>query len=150
MIRCLRDRVDALDLAPCAWLMRSRIPVTQCKRMGGRVQWDESKPSANVIGVDLAGTDLKNKHLKQLAVFKNLTTLNLTDTYVTDVGLKDIAVFRKATTLNLSDTDVTDGGLKELAALKNLTTLNLRKSEVKGCGVEGPVAVQKPHDSRSR
>jgi Leucine-rich repeat (LRR) protein len=74
--------------------------------------------------------------LREFAVLKNVTFLELTSTNVTDAGLKEVARFKKLATLELFKTRVTDAGLKELESLRNLTNLNLRDTEVTSAGLQ--------------
>src|SRR5207302_1445206 len=72
------------------------------------------RSARDMTALDLAGTDVVDKGLKQAADLKNLTRLDLRDTSVTDAGLKELAGLKKLTTLLLQDTQVTDAGVAEL------------------------------------
>jgi hypothetical protein len=58
------------------------------KELGGKVTRDERAPGKPVVGVNLGGKAVTGAGLKELAAFKHLTTLNLSDTDVTDADLK--------------------------------------------------------------
>jgi Leucine-rich repeat (LRR) protein len=67
--------------------------------------------------LDLSHSDVTDKGLKGLAALKNLQALHLGATRVTDKGLKGLAEMKSLQQLDLAGTDVTDAGLKELAGL---------------------------------
>ena len=94
-----------------------------------------SKPE-DVTRLNLSGTQVTDKGLKELGALKNLAGLDLSGTKVTDEGLKELAPLQNLTRINLSGTKVTDAGLKALAALKNLTTLDLDGTRVTDAGVK--------------
>lgn len=80
------------------------------------------KSADEVIAFDLSSTVATDAGLKELASFKNLTTLSL-PAKVTDAGLKEVAQFKNLTTLHLGYAQVTGAGLRELTQLKNLSSL---------------------------
>jgi internalin A len=81
----------------------------------GDVIRDEKLPGKPVIAVNLNFSKVTDAGLKELAPFKNLTTLSLgLATKVTDAGLKELAQFKNLTKLALGGTKVTDAGVKEL------------------------------------
>ena len=87
-------------------------------------QWVYSwKSDDDVTAFSLFNTKVTDASMKELAVFKNLETLNLALTRITGTGLKDLAGLEKLRTLELST--ATDGGLKAIATLKNLTSLKI-------------------------
>lgn len=86
------------------------------EKLGGTVTRDETQPGRPVIDVSLRGTNATDADLKEIAPFKNLTTLDLSLAPVTGAGMKELAPFKNLTYLFLADTKVTDEGMKELAA----------------------------------
>lgn len=66
---------------------------------------------------------------------EEITSLALCRSPVTDAGLRELAGLRNLTWLDLRDTWVTDVGLKELAGLKRLATLLLQGTQVTEAGV---------------
>jgi hypothetical protein len=69
---------------------------------------------------------LKEGHLKELAGFHHLVHLDLSGCDgLTDAKVKQIAAFKQLTSLGLANTTVTNAGLAELPSLERLETLNL-------------------------
>jgi hypothetical protein len=119
---------------------------------------DRKRPAdpAGVTSLNLFGTKVTGAGLKELAGFKNLTTINLTPFDVDDevlAALREVDLLHALVmargdrgvrpaksddvlTLNLSLTKVSDTGLKELTGLKNLSELNLFGSKVTNAGVK--------------
>ncbi len=79
----------------------------------------------NVVWIKLAGTQISDKTLIEIAKLKNVTRLALENTKITDTGLRAIKSMPNLEYLNLVGTAVTDTGVKELASLKNLKKLYL-------------------------
>jgi internalin A len=69
-------------------------------------------------------TNLKEVDVRPLAGYANLQALAL-NTWTTDAHAKDLAKLRTLRVFNASNTRLTDAGLKELAALPRLETLAL-------------------------
>jgi internalin A len=67
-----------------------------------------------ITALDLAGTDVSDKALKQLAKLKNLTTLELQNTKVIAAGLQELAGLKKLTALGLSAGQLSDANLRVL------------------------------------
>ncbi len=65
---------------------------------------------------------------------KQLEFLSLAGTNVTDAGLKELAGLKQLRTLELDGTKVTDAGLKELVGLKQLRTLVIGDTKVTRTG----------------
>src|SRR5437764_3174833 len=85
--------------------------------LGGKVTRDDKLPGKPVIGVNLAGTQVTDTGLKQLADLRQLATLDLGgNTDVTDAGLAELANRKQLTSLNLTGTQVTPAGVNELQA----------------------------------
>jgi hypothetical protein len=101
--------------------------------LGGKIVRDDNMPGKPVISVEF--TKVTDAGLKEVAVLKYLTSLNLAGTQVTDVGLKELAGMPRLTSLNLSGTQVTDAGLKALVTVKNLHKLDLTGTQVTDEGV---------------
>jgi Leucine-rich repeat (LRR) protein len=80
--------------------------------------------------------------LKELRGLKHLTTLALGPGF-TDEGCSELAVFKELTNLDLSGTTVTDSGLKQLAG-RNLHTLVLPPSARTDLGLERYLAAVEP------
>jgi internalin A len=60
------------------------------EKLGGRVARDEKTPGKPVTFVSLYFTNVSGAGLKELAVLKNLATLELSATKLTDAGLKEL------------------------------------------------------------
>src|SRR5262245_36261627 len=89
------------------------------------------------FGLDLAGAQVTDAGLKELAGLKSLQTLDLVSTRVTDAGLNELAGLTNLQRLHLGGTDVAGPGLKELAGLKGLQTLGLVLTRVTDAGMKG-------------
>ena len=69
--------------------------------------------SAQEIGeLHLAGTNVTDKALKQIATLQNLKFLDLEETKVTGKGLKELASLKKLTRLQLSESQLNDANLR--------------------------------------
>jgi len=90
----------------------------------------------DLSSLDLAHTKITDEGIKHLAALKNLAILDLHDTKITDAGLKDLAALKSLTDLDLEETKITDTGIKVLAALKNLEQLDLGETKVTDAGVK--------------
>lgn len=110
--------------------------VAAVEKLGGHVTRDEAKPGRPVVAVSFTGgfglSEATDLHLKELAPFKELATLDLSNTKVTNAGLRELAQFTKLTSLSLLSTKVTDAGLKELIlhAARSETFSNFWNSRV--------------------
>jgi hypothetical protein len=82
------------------------------------------KSAQEIRSLDLGGTDVTDKALKQVAELRNLTKLNLQDTKVTDKGLKELAGLTKLTELALREAQLSDANLRALGAMGLLHCLN--------------------------
>ena len=94
--------------------------------LGGTMTTDESLASDTVVGIDFRySRRLKDGHLHLLSQFKNLRTLNLSDTRITDSGLSDLRGLQNLRSLNLFGAKITDAGLGSVCDLKTLTNLQI-------------------------
>jgi hypothetical protein len=82
------------------------------------------KSAQEITSLDLAGTEVTDKGLKQLAELKNLATLDLQDTKVSDKGLKELAGLEKFTLLRLSEAQLSDANLRVLREIGLLHCLS--------------------------
>jgi internalin A len=85
---------------------------------------------------------ITNATLKELANFKLLQTLDLSDNPINDADLKPLASLKQLQWLVLSYTQVTDAGMKELVALKQLRTLDLGHTKVTDAGMKEVAAFE--------
>src|ERR1019366_8122522 len=104
--------------------------VESLKKWGGKATVDAKKPGNPVIAVTLRGANVTDAALKALAVFKQLSFLDLSLAQVTDAGLKDVRALKTLRTLSLSGTKVTNAGLKEFGEHDNLLALLLADTAV--------------------
>ncbi len=95
------------------------------ENLKGGVIRDDKLPGKPVVEVNLVSTKITDTDLKELAAFKNLTTLDLSSTKVTDACVKELASLKNLTSLELRSTKVTDAGVKELQ--KALPECNIYK-----------------------
>lgn len=80
--------------------------------------------------LNLAGTEVTDKGLKDLSGFDSLRTVNLAFTNVSDLGLAVLGQLKSLEDLSLVGTAVTDGGIKRLANLSNLNRLLLDQADI--------------------
>ena len=88
-----------------------------------------------VVRLRLTGQPVKDKDVKHLSQFKNLTRLNLENTQITDSSLALLAELPNLEHLNLYGTSVTDEGLTKLAASPNLKVLYLWQTKTTPEGI---------------
>ena len=93
------------------------------------------KDVANLQELDLAGVQLADADLAQIAGLKNLRVLHLEKTPLTDAGLAHLKGLANLTYLNLYATAVTDAGLPQLKGLTNLKSLYVFETKVTDAGI---------------
>ena len=93
------------------------------------------KDVANLQELDLAGVQLSDADLAQVAGLKNLRVLHLEKTPLTDAGLAHVKDLVNLTYLNIYATAVTDAGLAQLKSLTNLKSLYVFESKVTDTGI---------------
>ena len=93
------------------------------------------KDVTNLQELDLAGVQLADADLAQLAGLKNLRVLHLEKTPLTDAGLAHVKGLTNLTYLNVYATAVTDAGLAQLKALPNLKSLYVFETKVTDAGI---------------
>lgn len=98
--------------------------------------YDMSRMSRSVVGIDCAAKPVSDDHLRRLLrEAPTLSRLNLAGTRITDDALRDVS---RATTLQalcLNRTQIGDQGLRHLANLQGLETLNLDETAVTDKGL---------------
>jgi hypothetical protein len=141
---------------------RDRV-IAEVARLGGKIEFDETRSSRPIVKVDLHGTNvtdaelgflvsekqgLKELHYLDLrltkiadngvAKLKNLTSLQTLNLFRTQAGDKGLASLKKLTnleTLLIGGTRVTDAGLVNLRPLKKLKKLSLFQTQVSNDGI---------------
>ena len=93
------------------------------------------KDVANLQELDLAGVQLADADLAQIAGLKNLRVLHLEKTPLTDAALAHLKGLANLTYLNLYATAVTDAGLPQLKGLTNLKSLYVFETKVTDAGI---------------
>lgn len=93
------------------------------------------KDVANLQELDLAGAQLTETDLTQLAGLTNLRILHLEKTPAADAMLAHLKGFKNLTYLNLYGTQVTDAGLPQLKELTNLKSLYVFETKVTDAGI---------------
>lgn len=93
------------------------------------------KDVANLQELDLAGVQLADADLAQIAGLKNLRVLHLEKTPVTDAGLAHLKGLSNLMYLNIYGTAVTDAGLPQLKGLTNLKSLYVFETKVTDTGI---------------
>ena len=137
--------------------------IVQVNRLGGKVEFDETRSDKPIIKIDLHSTQVTGhdlallvkakKELKGLryldlrltqiddsgvAHLKDLTslqTLNLFRTKVGDAGLAHIRKLTQLHTLLIGGTKVTDAGLVHLKRFRRLKKLSLFQTQVTDAGI---------------
>ena len=93
------------------------------------------KDVANLQELDLAGAQITDADLAQLAGLTNLRVLHLEKTPTTDAMLVHLKGLKNLTYLNLYGTQVTDAGLPQLKELTNLKSLYVFETKVTDAGI---------------
>jgi hypothetical protein len=93
------------------------------------------KDVANLAELDLAGVQLTDADLANIAGLKNLRVLHLEKTPLTDAGLEHVKGLTNLTYLNIYATAVTDAGLAKLKSLTNLKSLYVFETKVTDAGI---------------
>src|SRR5688572_23636838 len=93
------------------------------------------KDVANLQELDLAGVQLTDADLAQLAGLTNLRVLHLEKTPTTDAMLAHVKGLKNLTYLNIYGTPVTDAGLAHLKDLTNLKSLYVFETKVTDAGI---------------
>ena len=92
------------------------------------------KGSADIVELNLRGTDITDAGLPHIASLKSLKKLHLEKTKVTDAGLKQLAGLDSLEYLNLYGTEITDAGLETLKTIKSLKKVFLWQTKVTDAG----------------
>jgi uncharacterized membrane protein len=90
---------------------------------------------SQVVRLRLTGQPVRDRDVKYLGQFKNLTRLNLENTKITDSSLTVLAALPNLEHLNLYGTEITDVGLATLASSPNLKMLYLWQTKTTQEGV---------------
>jgi len=93
------------------------------------------KDVANLQELDLAGMQVTDADLAQLAGLANLRVLHLEKTPTADAMLVHLKGFKNLTYLNLYGTQITDAGLPQLKELANLKSLYVFETKVTDAGI---------------
>lgn len=93
------------------------------------------KDVANLQELNLAGVQLSDGDLAQLAGLTNLRVLHLEKTPTTDAMLAHLKGMKNLTYLNVYGTQVTDAGLAHLKDLSNLQSLYVFETKVTDAGI---------------
>ncbi|MCX8497136.1 MAG: hypothetical protein ORN51_13225 [Akkermansiaceae bacterium] len=84
----------------------------------------------HLTALDLAGTQVSDLGVAQMASGKNLKMIRLSETRVTDACIDTLLAMPELESVNLYGTKVTDGGVLKLSGLSRLKRLYLWKTEV--------------------
>src|SRR6185295_12716667 len=85
--------------------------VAEVQRLGGTVEFDETKEDRPIVKVDLHGTKVTDADLVILKNLKELRVLDLRLTHVGDAAVANLKNLTKLETLNLFRSELTDRGL---------------------------------------
>lgn len=117
---------------------RTRL-VEEVTRLGGKVEFDETRADKPIVKVDLHGTPVTNDELailqNSLAELKQLRYLDLRLTGIGDEGVAKLGKLKSLQTLNLFRTLTGDVGLAHLKKLTNLETLLIGGTKVTDAGL---------------
>jgi serine/threonine-protein kinase len=104
-------------------------------------------PTPKITAIDLSqATNFTDSDVPLLAAFKELTSLDLSNTRISDASfigdgaiarLIDDGTLRNLTTLQLANVPISDKGLMKLAKLDKLTTLDLFLTHISDAGLAG-------------
>jgi hypothetical protein len=146
--------------AAFAWLAHEKREVEEIDKMPGVMEYDfqvdasrkgrKAIPAgppwlrrilgdhffAEVIDLDLSGTQVTDAGLEHLKGLTQLWRLSLNGTEVTDVGLEHLKGLMQLQGLYLTRTKVTDAGLEHLKGLTQLRVLRLSGTQVADAGLE--------------
>jgi len=113
--------------------------IAEIKKLGGRVNVDETSPSKPVKSVGLAGSKVTDAGLEHLKDLTKLQSLRLFHTNVTDAGLTNLKGLTQLHSLILKmrydDHEITDAGLANLKGLTKLRSLHLINADVTDAGL---------------
>jgi uncharacterized membrane protein len=110
-----------------SWLI---VNAAVTRRFGDAELAQLSPLAANIVDLDLAGTQVTDAGLAPIAAMQNLRRLRLDRTGITDAGLVQLHNLKKLEYLNLHSTKITDAGLKTLASLPALRQLYVWNTKV--------------------
>ena len=103
--------------------------VAVVKRLGGKVEIDQSRLGKLVVAVDLLFAKTTDEDLAQLKVLTSLERLDLGGrvSKFTNSGLAALEGMKNLRSLSLAGSKITDGGLSHIKGLTELRRLNLGK-----------------------
>jgi Leucine-rich repeat (LRR) protein len=117
---------------------RARL-VAEVTRLGGKVEFDETRVDKPIVKVDLHGTQVTDEDLAVLknsrSELKELRYLDLRLTKIGDEGVAKLANLKSLQTLNLFRTQLSDAGLAYLKKLTGLETLLIGGTKVSDAGL---------------
>jgi Leucine-rich repeat (LRR) protein len=104
--------------------------VAALEKLGGKIVRDDRADGKPVISVKLDGSRAGDADLRNVAVLKQLRSLDLAGTgptrmRISDQGLKELAGLERLTWLRIGGPKITDAGLAALARLRELEFLDL-------------------------
>jgi len=110
------------------------------QRLGRPLEADDlatlSGLTEQVTWLSLAGTEVSDDDLAQVAALTNLVRLDLSNTGITDAGLAHLAGHGRLEYLNLYGTGVTDEGFTHLEGIASLRDVFVWQTEVTVAGIE--------------
>jgi hypothetical protein len=157
----VRNALLCLLAASVVWLgyqvhlaRRQGAAVTAIRSVGGKVTYAHQLPFASkpwapkwlrrwlgddgfidVVGVNLARTNVSDRDLAPLAQFDQLRFLSLDETTVGNAGLKNVAGLRHLEEMRLRHTEVTDSGLESFDHSAALRMVDLEGTQVTDQGL---------------
>ena len=99
--------------------------IAEIRKLGGKAELDEERPSHPAIKVDLRRTKVTDKDLAPLEHLRHLQILYLNQTGIGDEGLVHLTGLTDLHTLSIYGTKVTDKGLATLREMNRLKVIIL-------------------------
>ena len=127
---CICALMVAASGAPSQW-----DAVKAVERVGGKIDFADSRERRPVIGVTLLRSQVSEALLLQLATLVKLEDLSLTDGDIGDESLRLLQPFPKLEMLSLEGTRISDEGLKSLVEIPRLRELSLRNTQITDAGM---------------
>ena len=108
-------------------------------RLGGKIEFDETRADRPIIKIDLHSTQVTDADLSFLnnerKALKQLRYLDLRLTHIGDTGVHHLRKLRSLQTLNLFRTSLSDRGLADLRDLRELRVLLIGGTRVTDVGL---------------
>jgi hypothetical protein len=124
--------------AACAQSKDPKEPeaIAEIRKLGGKVELDEERPSHPAIKVDLRRTKVTDKDLERLEHLRHLQILYLNQTGIGDECLVHLTGLTDLHTLSIHGTKVTDKGMAAVKEMPRLKVLIICGDAITDKGLE--------------